>query len=272
MADKNLIFSIVFGSILLLMVVLFIMIFVSWYDKRKASHNQEVNVMKANFEKTLLQSQLEIQEQTLKNISQEIHDNVGQVLTLAKLNLATTVVTNGSAAENIKTTQQLIAKAINDLRDLSRSLNTDYVEEMGFVRSVEYELELLKKTGTIETLLTIEGKKVKLEQQKELILFRIVQEAIHNIMKHAEAKTIEVAIQFMNETISIFVKDDGRGFDVSPLNDEGNRVFGLGLRNMHNRATLIGAKFSVTSILQQGTEVYISLPINGDTDERATKN
>jgi two-component system, NarL family, sensor kinase len=146
------------------------------------------------------------------------------------------------------------------------------VQEMGLVRSVEYELELLKKTGTIETLLTIEGKKVKLEQQKELILFRIVQEAIHNIMKHAEAKKITVTIQFTASDLSIRVTDDGKGFDVSTLNDEGNRVFGLGLRNMHNRATLIGAKFSVTSILQQGTEVYISLPINGDTDERATKN
>jgi two-component system, NarL family, sensor kinase len=269
---SEVVYTAIAGVFLMLFLSAMTILSVIRYNNKLMKHEQEKNDLKVNFSQTLLQSQLEIQEQTLKNISQEIHDNVGQVLTLAKLNLATTVVTDGLAAENIKTTQQLIAKAINDLRDLSRSLNTDYVQEMGLVRSIEYELELLKKTGTIETALNIQGKIVKLERQKELILFRIVQEAIHNIMKHAEAKTIEVAIQFMNETISIFVKDDGRGFDVSPLNDEGNRVFGLGLRNMHNRATLIGAKFSVTSILQQGTEVYISLPINGDTDERATKN
>ena len=156
----------------------------------------EKEEMKNTFQKTLLQTQLEIQEQTLKNISQEIHDNVGQVLTLAKLNLATTTVADEAASEKIKTSQQLIGKAIQDLRDLSRSLNTDYVEEMGLVRSVEYELELLQKTGTIATELNIEGKIIKFNKHTELILFRIVQETIHNIMKHAEAKKISASIDF----------------------------------------------------------------------------
>ncbi|MBY0476348.1 MAG: hypothetical protein K2Q24_01790 [Chitinophagaceae bacterium] len=210
----------------------------------------------------MLQSQLEIQEQTLKNISQEIHDNVGQVLTLAKLNLATITLSEDAASEKIKTSQQLIGKAIQDLRDLSRSLNTDYVEEMGFVRSVEYELELLQKTGTIEAELTIEGKIIKFDKHKELILFRIVQESIHNIIKHAEAKRISASFDFSNEAIVVQIKDNGKGFDLAPLNDAGNQTFGLGLRNMNNRATLIGAKFSVDSIIGTGTTVYLQLPVN----------
>lgn len=232
----------------------------------------EKEEMKNAFQKTLLQSQLEIQEQTLKNISQEIHDNVGQVLTLAKLNLATTSVAEEAAREKIKTSQLLIGKAIQDLRDLSRSLNTDYVEEMGFVRSVEYELELLQKTGTIETEFTIEGKTMKLDKQKELILFRIVQETIHNIIKHAEAKKIWAGIHFMDDTMRIVIKDNGKGFDLSPLNETGNHSFGLGLRNMNSRATLIGAKFSVSSTIGNGTEVYLQLPINEFTNEGTAKN
>lgn len=262
MADKNLILGIIFGTLLFLMVVLFIIIFVWWYHKRRTYYNQEVSNMKSKYEQTLLQAQLEIQEQTLKNISQEIHDNVGQVLTLAKLNLATTTVAESSAAEKIKTSQQLIGKAIQDLRDLSRSLNTDYVEELGFVHSVEYELEILQKTGTIETELVIEGKIIKLDKHKELILFRIVQESIHNIIKHAEAKKISASILFTADTIQIQIKDNGKGFDLAPLNDTGNQSFGLGLRNMNNRATLIGAKFSVDSIIGNGTTVYLQLPVN----------
>lgn len=235
-------------------------------------HKFEKEQMGIAFQQTLLRTQLEIQEQTLKNISQEIHDNVGQVLTLAKLNLATTTVAEEAASEKIKTSQQLIGKAIQDLRDLSRSLNTDYVEDLGLVRSIEYELELLQKTGTIETELNIEGKIIKFDKQKELILFRIVQETIHNIIKHAEAKKISAAIDFTHEAVTIIIKDNGKGFDLSPLNDAGNNTFGLGLRNMKNRATLIGAKFSINSIPGTGTEAYLQLPVNETPYEGTTKN
>jgi two-component system, NarL family, sensor kinase len=261
-----------FASAFLIVVAVGIIILILLYQKRQLSHLKEKNEMKNNFEKELLKSQLEIQEQTLKNISQEIHDNVGQVLTLAKLNLATTTVAESTANEKIKTSQQLIGKAIQDLRDLSRSLNTDYVEDLGLVRSIEYELELLQKTGTIVTELSIEGKIVRLDKQRELILFRIVQEAIHNIIKHAEAKKISASIHFNDEAITILIKDNGKGFDLSPLNDAGNQSFGLGLRNMNNRAKLIAAVFSVTSTIGKGTEVSLQLPVNENENEGTTKN
>ena len=260
------------GTFVFLLLGVFILLLIIVYRIRQNKMLAEKEEMKNTFEQTLLQSQLEIQEQTLKNISQEIHDNVGQVLTLAKLNLATTNVADQAANEKIKTSQHLIGKAIQDLRDLSKSLNTEYVEEMGLLRSIEYELELLQKTETIDTAFSIHGKVIKFEKQKELILFRIVQETIHNIIKHADAKKINAAISFADEEMKIVIKDDGKGFDLSPLNDAGNQTFGLGLRNMTNRATLIGAKFSISSILAQGTEVYISLPFNGDANEGRTKN
>lgn len=228
--------------------------------------------MKVEYEQTLLQSQLEIQEQTFKNISQEIHDNIGQVLTLAKLNLATTTIAESAVAEKIKTSQQLIGKAIQDLRDLSRSLNTDYVEDMGLVRSIEYELELLQKTGTIDTEFFIEGNPLRLDKQKELILFRIVQEAIHNIIKHAAAKKIRATINFNADNLKVIIIDNGKGFDLSPLNASDNQSFGLGLRNMNNRATLIGAKFAVTSTIGKGTEVLLQLALNETANEGTTKN
>ena len=259
---------ILWGSLILFLLSFFIITFILLYQKKHKAFIDQ----KYQFQQTLLQAQLEIQEQTLKNISQEIHDNVGQVLTLAKLNLATTSVAEEAASEKIKTSQQLIGKAIQDLRDLSRSLNTDYVEEMGLVRSIEYELELLQKTGSIETELNMEGKIVKFDKQKELILFRIVQEAIHNIMKHADAKKITAAIHFTNDAMQIVIKDNGKGFDLSPLNDAGNQSFGLGLRNMNSRATLIGALFSVNSAIGNGTEVSLQLPINETANEGTAKN
>jgi two-component system, NarL family, sensor kinase len=271
-SSQEILTSVIGGTIILILLGGVIISFLFIYQKRHNKFISEKKELESQFQQTLLQSQLEIQEQTLKNISQEIHDNVGQVLTLAKLNLATTAVQDEASTEKINTSKQLIAKAIQDLRDLSRSLDTDYVEEMGLVRSIEYELELLKKTGTIETELSIEGKAIRLEKQKELILFRIVQEAIHNIMKHAEAKKIAVLVQFQPNELSVRIVDDGKGFDLSPLKDPGNQTFGFGLRNMNSRATLIGAKFLMNSTIEKGTEVYLSLPLNGDINEATTKN
>ena len=228
---------------------------------------REAQELQFQFQQELLRSQLEIQEQTLKTISQEIHDNIGQVLSLAKINIATMPVDENNTAlqEKVQTSKQLVSKAISDLRSLSHSLDTDYVKEMGLQRAIEYELEMIKKTGTMETYLHIEGSPARLDKQKELIIFRIVQESLNNIMKHAEAQKIHVEIQY-GSIINLQISDDGMGVDLSPLNRDDSR-FGLGIKNMHNRAKLIGADFSMQSTLGKGTTVKIVLPVETRQDE-----
>ncbi|MEJ8841093.1 ATP-binding protein [Lacibacter sp. H375] len=259
-------------TIAILLLGIFLIVFVIIYRLRMNNYLKEKEQTRLLYEQTLLQTQLEIQEQTLKNISQEIHDNVGQVLTLAKLNLATTAVDDSGAREKIKTSQQLIGKAIQDLRDLSRSLNTDYVEQMGLLRSIEYELELLKKTGSIQTSFLITGTVEKLDKHKELILFRIVQEAIHNVIRHAEAGKINTTVVFSNHAMEICIEDNGKGFDIKPITNSGGKSFGLGIRNMHERATLIGTRFSINSEPGSGTKLYLQVPLNETMDEAGRKN
>jgi signal transduction histidine kinase len=221
----------------------------------------EKEQMETFFQQELLRTQLEIQEQTLKNISQEIHDNIGQMLSLAKLNLATTNIEQKEVVQQkINDSHHLISKAIQDLRDLSRSFNTDYVSEMGLLRSIEYELEMIQKTGTIKTKLDVTGPVYKLDPQKELILFRIVQETLNNVIKHANADTVSIMIAYNSANITLRISDNGCGFDLVPLNENANAKFGLGIRNMHNRAKLIGADFSISSMISKGTEVIIQSP------------
>jgi two-component system NarL family sensor kinase len=209
-----------------------------------------------------MRSQIEIQEQTFQNISQEIHDNIGQVLSLAKLNLGT-MDTNQpeTLQQKIDDSKKLVGKAIQDLRDLSKSLNTDYVSDMGLLRAVEYELEMIGKGGMFSTQLTLEGLPAKLDSQKELIIFRIIQEVINNIIKHSKANKILVQVAYLPGNFSIAITDNGTGFDLSLLQGE-NSQFGLGLRNMHKRSQLIGASFSITSTLGTGTTVTVSLPLS----------
>lgn len=248
---------------------LFILLLAALYSKKTERSRIEKSLMKAQFDQTLLQTQLEIQEQTLKNISQEIHDNVGQVLSLAKLNLNTMDITKTEQLQGkIDNTLSQVSKAINDLRDLSKSFNTDNICAIGLINAISYELDIINKTGSHSASLRIAGNSQRLEPQKELILFRIVQEALHNIIKHAGAGTVKVLANYTDHQLELQVTDDGKGFDLSPLNQPGNNGFGLGIRNMHNRAKLIGAEFSMTSNLGEGTIVKIILPFT--TNQTAT--
>lgn len=216
--------------------------------------------MKNEFQQTLLQTQLEIQEQTLKTISEEIHDNVGQVLSLAKLNLNTMDISKTAQLQGkIDSALAQVSKAINDLRDLSKSFNTDNISAIGLVRAVEYELDMIKKTGLHKTGFNVEGKIKRLEPQKELILFRIVQETLHNIIKHAAASSIWISARYSENDLELEIKDNGKGFDTAAAGDQ-DTGSGLGIRNMNNRARLIGAEFNLSSIKDEGTSVAIVLP------------
>lgn len=260
--DKyNIVFFIVSGTILLFIIALFIINIFLLFFKKKSRYIQETQLLQTQFSQTLLQTQLEIQEQTLKNISQEIHDNIGQVLSLAKLNINTM---SGASAEvleeKITTSKELISKAIQDLRDLSRSLNTDYIIEVGVISAVAYEMDLMSKAGVCTTKLTMHGDSYRLEPNKELIIFRIVQEVFHNIIKHAKAKHITTNVHFTPTIFEMVITDDGIGFDANTITHQNGK--GLGLRNMHNRAAMIGGQFHLTSTLQQGTTVVIALPVS----------
>lgn len=256
------ILPIIISTLFILLITFFLVRFVLLYQKRHQSFIKEKADLQSNFKQTLLQAQLEIQEQTMQNISQEIHDNIGQVLSLAKLNLGTMDIEQPVILQQkIDDSKNLIGKAIQDLRDLSRSLSTDYVSNMGLLQAIEYELEMIRKSGEYETTLQISGLPFKVESQKELIAFRIVQEMINNILKHAKANKILVQAVYCPTAITITITDNGTGFDLSPLNTTENGQFGLGLRNMHTRAQLIGASFTITSTIGSGTSVSIILPV-----------
>jgi len=257
MADQLLYILIIVTCIFLLLSV-FIIYIAIFQNKRKFIFRQQI-----------LLTQLEIQEQTLKNISQEIHDNIGQALTLAKINLGTLLLDGDSQLQQkITDSKDLVSKAISDLRDLSRSLDSDYVKEMGLQRAIEYELEMIQKTGTINTKLLVEGAIIRLDKQKELILFRIVQETFHNIIKHAEASSIQVTISYNPSILALAISDNGKGVDLTPFREGNNNPnFGLGIRNMRSRAKLIGADFTMSSTLGSGTEIRIDLLLEPNNHE-----
>jgi signal transduction histidine kinase len=248
---------IVMGSVFFLLVAVGIIVLVLVYQRRQGQYVQEKAALQAAFEKELLEAQLEMQELTLKNISQEIHDNIGQTLSLAKLNLNTIhPEKTAGLPEKVANTKQLVSKAILDLRSLSKTLHTEAVLQSGFVDAVAAEMSQVEKAGVFRTSFDVSGTPVPVDAQKELILFRAVQEALNNAIKHSGADRIEVHLWYSATELQVAVRDNGTGFNATNP-DAGT---GSGLRNLRNRAKLIGGTLQINP-LQPGTEIRLNLPI-----------
>jgi two-component system, NarL family, sensor kinase len=177
--------GIIITIIVFLIIGFFILILVAYMNRRKKKHMEEKQMMRSSFQEELLKTQMEIQEQTFKTISQEIHDNIGQMLSLAKLNLSKFEMDRQNSDEAVLSAKDLVSHAVTSLRDLSKTLNTDTISTIGLVKSIELELQLVEKTTGIKTRMQSNGHATKLSPQQELILFRIVQEGLHNSIKHA---------------------------------------------------------------------------------------
>jgi len=248
---------IISGIAVLSTMVLFILYFVIRYQRKQRQYAIERENAKIEFDSQLMKAQLEIQEQTMKMISQEIHDNIGQMLSLAKLNLAL-AKKDLPDQPRITDSHNLISNSIHDLRNLAHSLDKEYLAQQELHKSLQHELELIDKTGVYKTDLIIFGSATTPDKQKELILFRIVQESLHNIIKHANASHIRVTLTYESEGLKMEIADNGIGFLSQQQVTENNTGSGIG--NMSSRASLIGAKFNIDSILHHGTKVSIFLP------------
>lgn len=250
---------IILVTVLLFIVAIGIIVFVLIYQKKQLQYVSERKQMKANYEKEILESRLEIQEQTMKSISQEVHDNIGQVLSVAKLNLNMINVNDSVPVvqEKLNDVSELLRKAIQDLRDLSKSLHSDVITENGLLKAIENEFDILKKTGAYAITLNIEGNYYHLPEQKELILFRMFQEIINNIIKHAQASAINIKITFQPEEFALCINDNGVGFNVADIDTSK----GIGLKNIINRSQVIGAYYFIDSEAAKGTTIKITLPV-----------
>jgi signal transduction histidine kinase len=246
--QRDIVISIVLTCIIIMVLAVFTLLFFLLFINKKTVLQREKVMMKLNFEQNLLQTQLEIQEQTLRNISQEIHDNIGQILSLVSLNLNLLVTEDISKLNN---TIQLVDKAMNDLRDLSKSLNPERVQHIGLKESIEHELRHLERTGRYSTSFDITKAYEEISPEKTIILYRMIQEVLNNIIKHAEATQVVATLSGIEKENTISISDNGKGFDVK--NSTG--VNGIGLQNIHKRAGLINATVEISSEIDKGTTV-----------------
>ena len=253
----------IIGIILGLVLVGFIVTILFLYQKRQQRQEQELARVKDMYERELLRSQLEIQENTFKVISQELHDNIGQMLTVARLSLSALPVEKEHPAYTpLKNSQQVLNKAIVDLSNLIKGLFSDRIAQVGLLEAIRYEIDTVKKAGLVSLDFRVEGDAVDFGEQVSIFLFRIFQEAMNNTLKHANASQIDVVIDFRDDACSLSIRDNGTGFSPAEKLNSPTSASGVGLKSIINRANLIGASVSIDSESGKGTLILITLPIN----------
>ena len=245
-------------TLLILLLITFITLIIYRYQKKQHAYFKSLSDLQITHQNVLLQSQLEIQEQTFQNISREIHDNIGQKLTLAKLHLNTLEeIEIGGQQSKVKEVIELIGDAISDLSDISRSMSSELILQNGLIKALEFEVGQLRKLGLYTINLDVSCETIFLNAKKELVLFRIVQEALNNILKHALATMVNISLDFYADTVILRIKDNGRGFSDPEVSDPG-----IGLRNMSKRAKMLGGECTIHTGSGNGTLITIQIPTN----------
>jgi signal transduction histidine kinase len=230
-------------------------------QKKQQSFTHELLVVKSNYESELSKAQIEIHEQTCKQISRDIHDNVGQVLTLARLGLVTlNLGKKDEAKESIVEISEVLEKALDDLRHLTRMMNSEIISKGGLKKSIETQVGYIRRGGKYNIYFEVNDEPELVNHEKDVIHFRIVQEALNNIIRHASASEICICLHYDTQFMKLQIRDNGKGFD---LNEKysGTKTIN-GIRNMQHRAKLIGAKFVIESQPDKGTQITITTPIN----------
>ena len=249
-------------TLLILFLVALISVILFLYQKKRISFIKEFEAMKMDYEKNLLRTQLEIQEHTFKSISQEIHDNISLSLTLAKLNLNTLDLEDKpTLPQSIKNVVSLISTAINDLSNISKSLNSEAISSHGLINALQVEIEKIMRCGKHEVKFDITGDPIFLDPQKELVLFRITQEALNNIIKHANATNICLRLHYHSGQVDLNVEDNGIGFNLEDVKANGDHVMRAGLHNMSSRADLINGTCRIETRPLVGTKIFVTAPI-----------
>ncbi len=239
--SEGLIYSVI---VLLVLCGLLVFLFIIFQKKKNYLLVKQAEDAQ-QFEKEIGESQIEIREQTLRNISWELHDNIGQLLTLAKIQLQSVPDNPG----NIKEVNDNLTNILNEVRSLSKIINPDYISSIKLTDALELEMSRFNRLKYIDSKLDIIGEPVAMNAKVEIVIFRILQEFFSNTMKHSKATKLRVSINYEKEdNIIIIASDNGVGFD-SSLHSKN----GIGLVNMKKRGVLINTEVSLQSKINEGT-------------------
>ena len=248
--------SLVIITLFILLMLAFIVFIIFYVQKKQKGFNDKLMEAKEKYLKDLYGTKLEVQEKINEDLSRELHDNVGQYLSLAKLGLGTLDLNRKDESENsLNEISEILEKSLEDLRSLCRTMNSEVIKKGGLKKSIEMQVGYIQRLGKFDIKFNMNGEYVRLDEIKEMVLFRIVQEAMSNTIRHSSASDICISLCYSGNLLKLQIQDNGKGFDMSEQISGSNHLNGID--NMRYRANLIGADFQIVSKIGRGTTITV---------------
>lgn len=237
----------IISTIIIVLIIVFLVTLFTVFQRKKNQLLKEKDIEKKKYEQAIAETQIEIREETLRNISWELHDNIGQLLTLAKIQI------QNATPENIEEVTKTIGKSLQEIRALSKLINPEFIKNIELREALRLEIERFNRLNYIKASLNITGKEITINKKHGVIIFRILQEFFSNTIKHSKASVLDVNLFFKKEVLEITAKDDGIGFDMTKVS-----LNGIGVQNIKKRAELINTKIDFKSTPNEGTALKIN--------------
>ncbi len=249
--ESNIAFGILTAVLIISLVVLFLILIVKLYINKIKSYTQLIYEKDIVFQKTLNTTIIETQEQVLTNISQDLHDDAGQQLTFINFQLENLKLDHPDLQEVLNPVSQSVTQLSQSVRRISHSLNHHLLMQQNLLKSISAEVVRLKSNRYIKVELNISDESRDFEGNQQIVIYRIFQEILNNIIKHARATSIKIDIHSL--PFKMTVSDNGRGFTLG----EGSGKISLGLESMKHRAAMINYELSINSHPGDGTTIEL---------------
>jgi PAS domain S-box-containing protein len=212
---------------------------------------------------TLSRRLVKVQETERRHLARELHDEIGQALTVAELNLQAMLQLPGTdaLAPRLKQSLEMVERVLEQVHDLSLNLRPSMLDDLGLEPALRWYTERQAALAGLQAEVRVEPLAQRLDPMIETECFRVAQEALTNVVKHAKARTVIVELTRNDQQLHLSVRDDGVGFDVACLREKAVRGTSLGLLSMEERATLAGGGLQYHATPGQGTEVHAWFPL-----------
>lgn len=209
-------------------------------------------------------------EEERNRIARELHDGIGQNMLFVKLKMQKYLdsKSNEIASEEAKIIENLYDGTIKDLKRVIYDLKPKILDEVGLEPALNYLCKSVSLESGIDGTIDVIGLKERLNPKLEIYIYRIIQEAINNIIKHSQAKNFNIQLIESPSVIRIMVSDDGIGFNIKSIENRSNGKIGYGLFNLKERVENLGGETKIDSTLNNGTILYIQLPKVNEHDKR----
>ncbi len=222
----------------------------------------------------ILQKILTTQEEERKRIARQLHDETTQSILGLIMRLEATIAAGnddeGKTRRMLTNVRDLAVETIDNIHNIIFDLRPSVLDDLGLISALRWYTENRLETLNIKVRVEITGEEIQLPPQIEIALFRVVQEAITNIARHASANNVILSVDYQESAISIEVEDDGQGFDTEAISFKAGQVEGLGLLGMNERITLLGGKLGIESQPNSGTRLIIEVPLPGKDQQRVS--